>query len=282
MDIKKGGLVFAACSMLLLFYCLSAVQPAWADEPVLRIAIPPEGYPPYIITNTTPIIDTPPSSDHISEISGIMVEVLRTAATRAELQLDFRFIPEIRSQMMLDSGTIDARTESPKWVSNPEEYLWSEPITTINDVFVYCDKMPNYFESDEEMAGAEIITHLGYSYPTLEPLFRSQQMLRDDRESEELMLNAILQQKQVSRPGVIRATVMDILVARWLIASVPKFQNQFNFSKRIIDSADYHFQFSRNERSILVVDLLNQHIREMRQSGEIERMTEKILVTNKR
>ena len=266
-DVKRLNLV---CCVTLILSNLLPVTFSRAESGSINVAVPPEGYPPYILTSQTP------ATEHSDNVSGIMVEVLREAASRLDIRVNFQLIPEIRSQMMLNAGTIDARPESPKWVDNPKDYLWSEPITTINDVYVYCSKMPNYFESDSDMAGAEIVTHLGYIYPTLEGLFESGQLHRDDRQSEEFMLNAIIQQKQAPRPGLIKATVMDILVARWLINSIPRYQNQFSFSHRIVDSASYHFQF-KGENMKAIVEQLNTEIRAMRDSGEIDRITERIM-----
>ena len=99
---------------LLLIFCLFT-RYSVAQNDTLLVAIPQTGYPPYIIVNK-------------HEVSGILVEVLRLAAPN---KLKFYFAPEKRSKIMVDEHKVDARMESPSWVGNPKDYLWSEPVVLI-------------------------------------------------------------------------------------------------------------------------------------------------------
>lgn len=235
-----------------------------AEPEVLNVAIPPEGYPPYIITNSTPGVGALDDSP-----TGIVIEVLKDAAAKEHISLAFLEAPELRSQKMLNEDMIDVRMESPLWVDNPEAYFWSESITHINDVFVYSRRSPVSFEHDEDLIGAEIVTHLGYKYPTLEPLFDSGQATRDDRQTEEYMLTAIYQERNREHVTAKRAVVMDELVARWFISRYPRYEGQFLFSRRLVASAPVHFQFARNPENLQLMERLNRHIVDMKESGRL-------------
>ncbi len=178
---------------------MSILSSVSASE-VLRLGIAKEGYPPYILIE----------DDHIH---GIMIEVLERAVAFSGYELSYHFLPEVRSKNMLDRHEIDLRMESPSFVDDPDKYLWTEPITSIKDMFIYHRLSENVFEDDETMNGAVIHTHLGYSYPTLQPMFDKGEMIRKDFNSEKSMLVNLTRDNIHSK----RAAVMDKNVAKYLM-----------------------------------------------------------------
>ena len=228
----------------------------------LTVALPNEGYAPYIIIDQ-------------EQVSGILVEPLQLAASNIGLDLHYVYYPEQRSKLMLDNKQIDARMESEQWVDNPQDYLWSEAITLLEDVLVFNQDSAVRFESETDLIGGTIITHLGYSYPTLQPLIEQNLVQRVDFLSSYEMLSHLY------RPiaGVNRAAVMNRYVALWLIRSTPKFEGQFVLSKRPIASAPLQFQFVNNPRLVPVVTKLNQQLRQLKGANRIQQLTDSILKT---
>ena len=224
-----------------------------AQTPTITLALPAEGYAPYIIIKE-------------EDVSGILIDVLTLAAQQISMEIAFEYMPEKRSRVMLDEGRIDGRMESPRWISDPEDYFWSEPIVNINDLFVYRQMDRNVFESDADMKGAVLITHLGYGYPTLQSLFDKGLVTRNDFSTEVGML------KQLKRKNgpVIKAAVMDKHVALWLIKHRKEFKGSFKFSKRLIDSTPLHVQFTASEKVKEWLPKLNMQIRKLKRSGAVD------------
>ncbi len=237
---------------LLLLSIYLFVGSSYAQPGPLVVAVPQAGYPPYIIVN-----------EH--GVSGILVEVLRLATAK---KLEFHFAPEKRSKLMLDVHKVDARMESPSWVGNANDYLWSEPVVPINDVFVFSKKIPNHFESNQDLKGAQLVTHLGYSYPSLRALFDQAVVQRIDASTEHAMLAALLRNPL----GQARAAVMDKLVAQWLIKRNIKFQGQLMFSRRITATAALHIQFANTKHMKELVPKLNAKIRSLKADGTVAKI----------
>jgi polar amino acid transport system substrate-binding protein len=251
----RSKIVSVMCCMLMCFAHLALSQPQ-----SLRVALPEDGYPPFIIIQQ-------PSP------KGILIETLQLAAHNIGLSLSYTHLPEKRSNLALDEGKVDARMESELWVNNPQDYLWSVPITQLDDVFVFNQDAEISFETDSELNGAQIITHLGYSYPDLQPMFDKGIVQRSDFSNETEMLSTLI--KIV--PGLNRAAVMNMDVARWIIKSSAKFQGHFTFSQRTIGTAPLQFQFIKTKGMQVIVEQLNIEINKLKENGTVDKITRQIL-----
>ncbi len=249
---------FMKLGLLLISLLLSVFS--YANNKSLSVAIPKEGYAPYIIIEN-------------GQVFGILIEPLQLAAKNLGIELTYAYYPEKRSQAMLERGLVDARMESKLWVDNPQDYLWSEPITSLEDVFVFNKDSKSSFETDQDLVGAEIVTHLGYTYPTLQPLFEQGVIHRMDASSERDMLNHLF--KPI--PGVNRASVINKYVATWIIQSTPMLHNRLLLSKRRVDIAPLQFQFIKNNRLEEIVKQLNTELRKLKDDRTIEKITNRII-----
>ena len=231
-----------------------------ANKQSLSVAIPRDGYAPFIII------------EH-ERVYGILIEPLQLAADKLGIELTYVYYPEKRSQAMLDKNLVDARMESELWVDNPQDYLWSEPISPLEDVFVFHKDSKSKFETNEDLANSQIITHLGYSYPILQPLFEQGIIHRMDFSSESEMLNYLFR----PHPGVNSAAVINKSVALWIIQSTPKLQNHFLLSKRRVGIAPLQFQFAKTKRLEKIVTQLNAEIRQLKEDKTVEKITARVI-----
>ncbi|WP_091811503.1 substrate-binding periplasmic protein [Marinobacter mobilis] len=268
--IRSGRRAILLALVVVALGCVLEVSPARGE--VLTMAIPGEGYPPYIITRSTPGVGELEEAP-----TGIVIEVLKIAAARENIDLEFAEVPELRAQKMLDEGMVDIRAESPHWVERPEGYLWSESIIAVHDVFVFARDVEDVFENDEDLLGADIITHLGYEYPTLQPMFEDGVLIRNDRQTEEFMLTALYHGGLADFAPPKRAAVMDRLVASWIIRREPRYQGQFRFSEREVASAPLHFMVSQKPGHAELVDRINQHIVTLKASGAVEDIAQRMI-----
>ena len=236
----------SAAFILFLIHCNSVSANS------IILAVPEAGYPPYIVVNG-------------SNVTGIMPEILFQAANKYGYSLQFQFSPENRSLLLLKNGKVDARMESPAWIDNPGDFYWSEPVVEITDHFVFNNQTPNYFENDKQLSGAEIVTHLGYGYPTLQKLFEEKTIKRKDYRTEIAMLDSLMRKAFEAK----RAAVMDRHVAMWLIKNNPRFKDKLSFSKRVVDRMPLHFQFSKNDKLKRFVFDFNNYIDQIRKDGKM-------------
>ncbi|WDD97082.1 substrate-binding periplasmic protein [Thalassomonas actiniarum] len=243
-----------------LLLLLLIFSPLCLSEKFLSIGLPEDGYAPFIILK-----DNKPK--------GILIEPLQLAAEKLGITLKYTYMPEKRSVDMLDKYQIDARMESRRWVDNPGDYLWSEAIADLEDVLVYHRDAKPGFDPDQALDGAHIVTHLGYSYPDLQPLFEQGVIFRQDFSSEFAMLSTLVRLVE----GVNRTAVMNKQVALWLIKSSPKLQNRFVFSRRIVGSAPLQFQFAKTDRLSAMVKELNRELKKLKADGSLEAIAASIL-----
>ena len=236
----------------LIVFAFFIFNASGASANSIVLAVPGAGYPPYIVVNG-------------SKVTGIMPKILSQAASKYGYDVQFKFIPENRSLLLLKNKKIDARMESPAWVDNPSEFYWSEPVVVINDHFIFNNQAQNTFENDSQIVGAEIVTHLGYGYPTLQELFDEKIIVRKDYRTEIAMLDSLLRNEY----NISRAAVMDRHVAMWLIRQHSRFKDKLAFSKRVVDSMPLHFQFAKTERLKVFVSQFNEYIDQIRKDGEM-------------
>ncbi|WP_283787448.1 substrate-binding periplasmic protein [Bermanella sp. WJH001] len=237
---------------------LTCFQLSFASD--IKVAVPPSGYPPYIIVDN-------------NNLHGILIETLQKAAKSSSLELEFVYLSEQASQSQLDSNQIDMRMESPGWVDNPERYLWSEPITSIKDMFVFNRNTPNEFESDDALSGAVINTHSGYGYPTLNKLFESRKIIRNDFETEKAMLLDLLNEQN----GVKKAAVMDQYVVKYLMSRDSILKESLSLSRRHIDYKYLHFQVLKSRKMHHIITRLNLEIKKLKKIGVIDKIIKRNL-----
>ncbi len=243
-----------------LITMLAALEPAKASATRLDIALPEEGYPPYVVVEK-------------NKVSGILVDPLLVALHRAGIDYAFTFLPEKRSFKLLNDGKVDARMESSKWVDKPARYLWTHPFLQLEDVLVFNRHSEFPFTGDKDLEGAHLVTHIGYGYPTLEALFISGQARREDRSTEREMLASL----QRATPKAKWAAVMNKYVARWLIAGEAKYQGLFTMSERVVDSAPLQFQLRDTPLNRQRLEMINRELVKLEQQGEIGRLIEGML-----
>ena len=116
-------------------------------------------------------------------IGGILVDLQRRLAAKVGRTAQLLVMPRLRVQQALESGDIDVRCYvSPNWVnSGHHRYIWSLPFMTQRDVLV--GRTPGQIQP-EDIEKKRLGTVLGFSYPRLQPLFDSRQLLREDARTQ--------------------------------------------------------------------------------------------------
>ena len=239
---------------LVLFFlccCIGAID-IFGSE-IIIFNTTPKGYPPYMIKEAG------------KQERGIMFEVLQIIATKLDYVVETKGIPTKRVDNLLKTGDLDATARAKEWVSNPENYEFTDVIVRARDVLFSLKKTPITFRSIEDLFDKDIGTHLGYTYPMLKTYFKDNRIRRNDTDNGTAMLNMVLKERT-------DAAVINELVAKWII-SKNKWKEKFVVSEKEIGGFDYRIMFNKKWRSF--VQKFNQELTLMKQNGELEKIISK-------
>ena len=138
---------------------------------------------------------------------GILPDVMTSLATQVGMPAQFHVLSRARLDAAMKQGEIDIRCYvSPDWVKDNGDYLWSIPLFFQRDLLVAPTSTPATV-TPATLSHQAIGTVLGYSYPTLQPLFDTGQLHRDDARSQEQVLAKLLAGRY--RYGVTNQWALD-------------------------------------------------------------------------
>nr|WP_180206789.1 transporter substrate-binding domain-containing protein [Pseudomonas sp. SbOxS1]NYU07072.1 transporter substrate-binding domain-containing protein [Pseudomonas sp. SbOxS1] len=123
---------------------------------------------------------------------GILYDVMLSLATQVGVPAQFHVLPRGRVQNAMEQGEVDIRCYAAQsWMPNQSgDYIWSIPLWTQPDLLV---SRPDATASviPTNLPHQSIGTVLGYSYPTLQPLFDTNRLYRDDARNQEQVLEKL-------------------------------------------------------------------------------------------
>ncbi|MGE8101192.1 substrate-binding periplasmic protein [Pseudomonas fluorescens] len=130
--------------------------------------------------------------EHGRPTQGILYDVMLSLATQLRLPAEFHVLARARVQSAMEHGEIDIRCYAAQsWLPNQSgDYLWSVPLWFQRDVLVSTQGAPASV-IPASLSVQPIGTVLGYSYPTLQPLFDNGQLKRDDARNQEQVLKKL-------------------------------------------------------------------------------------------
>ena len=122
---------------------------------------------------------------------GILYDIMLSLATQVGVPAQFVVLPRTRVQSSMEHGEIDVRCYAAQsWQPNQSgDYIWSIPLMVQRNVLVSTHAQPVQVS---RLAPQTIGTALNYRYTSLDPLFASGQLTRDDARSEEQVLYKLI------------------------------------------------------------------------------------------
>lgn len=191
---------------------------------------------------------------------GILYDLMVSLATQVGQPAEFHVLARARIAGTMEHGDIDVRCYTAQaWVDNLSgDYIWSLPLMTQRNVLV-SNYRPTQPVQVSTLAPQLIGTVLNYRYTTLEPLFDSGQLTRDDARSEEQVLHKLV-------AGRFNYAVSN----EW---TVDRFNQRMPVGKRLHKVAVIDEQslgcMVRNDPNVPVQRILRTLLR-MKMSGEID------------
>lgn len=191
---------------------------------------------------------------------GILYDAMLSLATQVGVPAEFHVLPRARVQGAMEHGEVDVRCYAAQsWLPNQSgDYIWSIPLWTQPDVLV-SRRGPPLAVVPADLPRQTIGTVLGYSYPTLQPLFDNGHLLREDARSQDQALEKLL-------AGRYRYAVSNLWTLDWF--------NQRQPSDRQLQGVAVVQEqsvgcFVRNDPNVPVQRILRTLLR-MKMSGEID------------
>ncbi|MDX9673790.1 MULTISPECIES: transporter substrate-binding domain-containing protein [unclassified Pseudomonas] len=191
---------------------------------------------------------------------GILHDMMLSLATQVGVPAEFHVLPRARVQNAMERGEVDVRCYAAQsWLPNQSgDYLWSIPLLFQRDLLISRqDQSPDVDPAD--LSRQSIGTVLGYIYPTLQPLFDADKLLREDARNQDQVLEKLL-------AGRYRYAVSNQWTLDW-------------FNQRLLSGQQLHGVavlqeqhvgcYVRNDPQVPVQRILRTLLR-MKMSGEID------------
>jgi len=166
-----------------------------------------------------------------------------------------------RGEEALYSGELDVAILSREWVRHPEKLLYSLPIY-VHKEFLFANHPISDKPLDDLLLDKIICTRRGYVYPKIDDFFKDNISLRIDSHVEAT-------QFEMLRRDRCDYVVTNEFVGQWIIAK-HGWEKVIFRSKTPIDNVDFTFAIHPKNQSF--VGVLNQHINQLKQSGELQKI----------
>ncbi|MBL3824326.1 MULTISPECIES: substrate-binding periplasmic protein [unclassified Marinobacter] len=240
-----GTLLFA---LVTLSPSAFASQEISQEEQVFRFNVSPNGYPPYLIV-------------HQNQPSGIMWDVVSVVARRLGYTVIAEQIPRKRVDQMLLEGYIDGTPRAREWADDPEQFLFTDPVVDIEEVFFVPAQSGFSYESPDDLVSKTIVTHLGYRYPLLEPYFEEGRIRRFDVSRDKDMFTFVLHGDRFD------AAVADRLVGKWILRN-EGLRQHFDITRESISNYGFRLMLRKDWHSF--ANRFNEELAKMKENGELD------------
>ncbi|MDO6442020.1 ABC transporter substrate-binding protein [Marinobacter sp. 2_MG-2023] len=237
-----------ASAFFLFSFLLSTSAAGESARKIFHFNISPNGYPPYMIVDQ----EAP---------SGIMWDVVSLISERIGYETVARKIPRKRVDQMLLDGYIDGTPRAIEWTHEPKNFLFTDPVVHIQEVFFTPKHKGETYHSPEDLFSKTVVAPLGYLYPELEPYFESGAIKRFDVPGEKDMFNFLLHGDRFD------AAVADVLVGKWILRN-EGLREHFTVSSGSLNSYGFRIML-RKENHSFVKDF-NAELTRMRENGELD------------
>jgi len=185
-------------------------------------------------------------------------------------QFDIRFVSNSRkrSEEYLYQGKADLMLISQSWLSSPEKLIATIPLHQHRSYLYQTKKFSKDFSLDMLNEGKSVCTRKGFVYPNLEPYFINNQLMRIDSSSQTSTLSMLFKKRCdlviLSEYHALTIMKLDLFKDKQLFRS----DNPISIVPLNI--------VLRPELNH-VKNMLNEHIRKLTRSGELESIISKYI-----
>lgn len=240
-----GALLFALATLSPSAF---ASKETSQEKQVFRFNVSPNGYPPYLIVDQ-------------NQPSGIMWDVVSVVAQRLGYSVIAEQIPRKRVDQMLLEGYIDATPRAREWADDPAQFLFTDPVVDIEEVFFVPAQSGFTYKSPDDLISKTIVTHLGYRYPLLEPYFEEGRIRRFDVSRDRDMFTFVLHGARFD------AAIADRLVGKWILRN-EGLRQQFDITSNSVSNYGFRLMLRKDWHSF--ANQFNKELAQMKENGELD------------
>lgn len=205
--------------------------------------------------------------DQDQNTKGIIFDVIREIADELGTQIKVTKTPRKRLENFVESGKIDAVPLAKEWSINPDKFIFSQALIEAKDVIMVRKDYSLVVHSTKDLKGY-VGTVFGYQYPSLNPLFNTNQIVRIDARGGTEDLLVLLINKRVDK------VIINEYVAKWMIKNGKN--KSFKFLNPIVDSVGFTVLF--NKKHATYVEKFNQELGKLKESGFIAKTIKKYTI----
>jgi len=192
---------------------------------------------------------------------GIFWDVLSHIAKAYDYSVIATEIPANRVDDFILEGHVDVTMRAIEWTEEPYRFLFTEPIVIARDVVFTRKDQPLNLKSPEDLSGKTLITHLGYSYPILEPLFESGKITRLELTDEVSMFRRLAEAERFD------GLLSNYHGGQWIIR-VQGWEDDFRVEPMTLDELPYRLMFAPRWAHFVVI--FNRELAKMKKNGELD------------
>jgi len=242
-------------TLILVMSCMTC--PVMAGEKPIVMFVPDTQWPPYYV-------------DESSDSGGsILIEILKAVAEPMGYTIQTKTLPNKRGWFMLENGEVDVHAKAKEWVSNPDDFLWTDPFMQSEDVLLLPASSTLKYTGPKSLYGKRIAGIKDFAYPNLENDFAAGNIKRIDVLTPYDMFNLL-------RKGRADAALVNRVETLWTFRNNPKLKaKRFRLDKNNVDTAGYRYVFTKSDKWKVFIKTFNQRLATMKKNGELEKILSK-------
>ncbi len=238
---------------LTLLIITFGIAPSFAET--IKFNIGRNAYPPYIIVENEKVTE------------GIVIDILSQIAKKHGHTVSFFQTSRKIIDVSLKKNETDATAKIHGWQPKDSDYIFTNTILTMKNVFFFLKEKTLKFERVEDLYGKKFKTHIGFTYPELEPLMKKGLIRRYDEYTEFEILDKLLQTN-----GKFDGSILDETVGLWMIKN-NKWDEKFDRAQKNLGEYEYKIMFHNTWKEF--VPKFNQELLKMKDNGEIDKIINK-------
>ena len=201
---------------------------------------------------------------------GVLKELMDALSKQSGLGMEYVLTAKRNQDMAMQEGKIDGICLiNPSDEVSSDNYLWSVPLYTEEDVLIVRKDNANSLQSLESLFGHKIGAIEAHHHPKLDPYFKNNSIERIDNKKLANNINQL-------RFGIVDA-VVDTKLSVGHCMKKRNIDDNFVISNRTIDQQDLHCMFRKDMN--VPIEKINAALTTLKQKGVIDRIINKYRAT---
>ena len=237
-----------------MFFTILILSTGLLSSDILRISYSRSSSEPYVLIDKRKLT------------GGVLKELMDALSAQSGLSMEYVLTPKRNQNKAMKEGKIDGIcliNPSDKILS--ENYLWSIPLYTEEDVLIVRKDKAQAYQTLESLFGRKVGAIESHRHPKLDPYFNNNTIERIDNKKLDNNINQL-------RFGLIDA-VVDTKLSVGHCMKKKKVEELLVVSDKVIDKQDLHCMFRKDMK--VSIEKINAALKHLKERGVIDRIISK-------